>query len=255
MPVNESFTGDSLPSGFTLADSSSSDRTIHYTASGAEFDRDENADSGRNYIRTADTDYHTASFTAEITVQAAVGDGEHGNSSQFYFGLGTGGIGKYGVPDRPDAREDTADSVMLIVNASDDDTADRLALGIADDGSWNDDDELLDPYPTSVSTSTHRLRMEYDADNKQIRFSVDFDYSAGPFASDFASGWKDVSSLADSSGWGGGEAASIFFGGDSDDGNLDEPTYAWDFTVVPEPATLTLLTLGGLGALVRRRRW
>jgi len=253
MPVNESFTGGSLPSGFTEADTSNSDRVIHYTANGAEFDRDENADGGRNYIRTADTDYDTVSFTAEITVTAAVGGGEYGNSSQFYFGLGTGALGKYDVPDRPNNSSDTNDSVFLMLNASNGDEGDRLKLGTADDGSWSET-IALDPYPTSVTTSTHRLRMEYDADNTRIQFSVDFDYSAGPFAADFLGDWEDVSDLADSTGWAGGEAASIFFGGDSDDGSLDEPTFAWDFTVVPEPATLTLLTLGGLGALIRRRR-
>jgi hypothetical protein len=248
IPVNESFTGGSLPAGFTEADTSSSGREIYYTANGVEFDRDENDDNGRNYVRTADTDYNTVSFAAEITVQAALGDQEYGNSSQFYLGMGTGDIGQYGVPDRNGNNA----SATFILNQSDNTTADRVFFGTEDGSNWNQV-PLLDPYPAAVTTSTHRLRMEYDASAVQMRLIVDFDYAGGPFTADFTSDWQDVGSLNGADGWGGGEAASIFFGGDSDDGDLDEPTLAWDFNVVPEPATLGLVSLGGLLFLLRRK--
>ncbi|MFP4053028.1 MAG: PEP-CTERM sorting domain-containing protein [Phycisphaerae bacterium] len=234
IPLSESLQETMIPAGFNLA-SSSSDRAPSYTTSGVVFDPSDNQDDGRNYLRTDDTDYDTVDFQAYVTVNAQIGT-EWSNTANFFFGLGTGAIGQYGVPDR----DEPNDTITFQINFQDDGNMRNWGIEMNSDSGFGDGvDEGA--YPASVSTETHRLMMDYDATAGSITFGIDYDYTGGPFTADLTTAPVDVSGL-----WQTGDAASVYFGGDGE-------ATAWDLLIVPEPATLGLMMLGGLGAVIRRR--
>ena len=96
-----------------------------------------------------------------------------------------------------------------------------------------------------------------DADSGTMRLAWD---GANFMASyDEGSGWQEFAPIdVDDWGMGAGDAFTFFVGGydNNCDFALDEGArmYADNFTLVPEPATLSLLALGGVAMLRRRRR-
>src|SRR5262249_42689510 len=70
-----------------------SDRTVSLDATGATFGTMYVGDNGRNYIRTNDSDYANETFTAEVTVVGS------SFTQDFFFGMGAGELGSFGVPD------------------------------------------------------------------------------------------------------------------------------------------------------------
>ncbi len=231
IPVSESLQDGSLPSGLNVS-SSSSGRAVVFDSSGAVFGSVTSHDNGRNYVRTNDPDYNTVSFQAMITYTATIGT-DWNNTANVFFGLGTAEVGEYGVADR----DTDNDSVFFQINAK---NGDMRNWNVTRNGTSFDELEEA-TYPASVNTETHRLMMDYDAGAGTMTFSVDFDYAGGPFVADATATPVDVSAL-----WQDGDAASIFFGG-------DDAATAYDLQVVPEPATLGLLTIGA-ASLIRRRR-
>lgn len=101
------FTGDSsLPdtqaalnaAGFNFASiagaTTGSDPRLGFNPAGATTGGFRAGDAGRNYIRTNDTNYSTVDFVAEVTVKV-----DTLGTDQFFFGMGTGAIGTWNVPD------------------------------------------------------------------------------------------------------------------------------------------------------------
>lgn len=101
------FTGDSSlvdtqaalnAAGFNFASTAGSttgsDPRIVFNTSGATAGSFRAGDAGRNYLRTNEIDYATVDFVAEVTVTV-----DTLGTDQFFFGMGTGAIGTWNVPD------------------------------------------------------------------------------------------------------------------------------------------------------------
>lgn len=252
LPLDESFQDGALPAGYNIADTEAASRGIVFSATGAELGTVADGDDGRNYIRTDDTAYHTTDFTAYLTIKADPADGAWGTSEQFFFGLGTGGVGQYGVPDR----QSTNDSVWLEFNPATGNGAMRWRVATNDEGTLNETAVEAMDYPEGVETFVHRLMLSYDSTAEMMNFGVDYDYAGGDFVADQTAGPLDVSNLADATnGWASGDASSIFFGGDNYTTDPEVPCYAHSLNVVPEPSSMLLAMIGLLGlAGIRRRR-
>lgn len=101
------FTGDSSQAGtqaalaavglnFSSTDgpTTGADPRLGFSTSGVTAGGFLAGDNGRNYIRTNDTDYATVDFVAEVTVAV-----DTLGTDNFFFGMGTGAIGVWNVPD------------------------------------------------------------------------------------------------------------------------------------------------------------
>ncbi len=198
---------------------------VLFDTSGATFGVGQAANYGRNLIRTIEADYNTASFAAYITVVNL-----DPSAQNVFFGLGAGSRGRWGAPEIDLSGGGTDGTFFEIKGAT-------FTSWIADDGyfEWGDLVEGAGP-----GIGTHRFKMAYDATAQTVVFSYDANYD-GTFVEDLALPAVDVSGLFTD-----GEPTKIYFG--ADDGGLLK-----DFAVVPEPATMTLLGLGLLGLIKRRR--
>lgn len=239
--IDEPFTGTALPAGFSLA-SGSSGQTPTYTASGIEFAG--NGDGARNYVRTDDTDYHLVGMTAFLTVQTQLGK-SFDDDSQLFFGLGTGVIGQYGVPDRQET-----DGMYLNLNNS----GGLAAIQMTPAG--RSELEVLDYISAADQTqvTVTAVRMIYDLAGGTIQYDVDFDYAGDgtyvAFSADQSIGPVDIPA-ATITAWNGGSPSSIVFGGDSDDNSR---LVVRNLLVIPEPATLGVIGLGSMAMVLKRRR-
>ncbi len=240
--IQESFTGDELPAGFSLA-SDSSDRAPDYTGDGIVFAGD--GDDARNYVRTDGTEYHQMYLEVYLTVETQLGT-SWGDDSQLFLGLGSGEIGEYGVPDRGEAH-----GVYLVLN--------QEPSGL----------EVIQPYPEGreeleewsyigdadqTQVTVTAVRMLYDPVDRTVQYGVDFNYAGdGTYAAFTADQTTDPVTIPTETmaAWDNGWPSSIVFGGDSDS-NSD--LIVRDMLVIPEPATMGLLGIGGLALMLRRKR-
>jgi hypothetical protein len=183
---------------------------------------------GRNFIRTVETDYQTTSFTATVTVDRTARYG-------VWFGMGTAERGYFYFPDKPDAGKGLGFNGTVQLNLQSD----------WDNAAWlvNDGTSLSEKgwTPMNSVTGLMQLKMVYDAAAKTAAYSIDYG-ADGIYEQTLAT--FDVSSAI--SAMSGGDRASIYFGGG------DGLTFSNFSVVVPEPATMALLALGGLA--LRKRR-
>ncbi|MEM9347250.1 MAG: PEP-CTERM sorting domain-containing protein [Planctomycetota bacterium] len=204
---------------------------VEFGTAGATFGLSSSGDSGRNYIRTVDEDYHLADFTAEITFTAS-----NTATQAIFFGLGTGEPLVFGLPDiDPDNDNDNTTAVLAIGSGGN-----SLQVFLATVDGPNPFPPA-DPGNIPYGTDSHTVIMDYDADAATLTYTLDVNSDGTldgfPIVADVSS------QLAQ---WTSGERASIYFGG-------DDGVVISNFSVVPEPGSLALLGLGGL-ALIRRRR-
>ena len=238
--VQEPFTGDALPSGFSLA-SGASARAPTYTPSGIEFAGD--GDNARNYVRTDAADFHDTHLVAYLTVETQLGV-SFNLDSQLFFGLGSGVVGGYGVPDRGEAH-----GLYLNLNHQ----PGGLAIFYTTPSAHPDlaTPAYIDDADQDQVTTT-AVRMIYNPDTGTVAYAVDFEYAGDATYADFVAdqtiGPVDVPAVL-STAWAEGAPARIVFGGDSD---TNSRLIVRDLYVIPEPATMGLLALGGM-ALIRRR--
>lgn len=211
--------------GPNLSESDTSDpnRVITYGAGGARFGTALGGNDGRNYLRSADTDYNAADFVAEVTMDFSTGE-------PGYIGLGGGNVGTYGTPDW-----DVADTVWIEQGPG------AGTLFTYDAGGFGPN--LMGGAGFGSIGTTARVRMAYDADAMTVTFSVDMDYAGGAFNADATLSPIDVSFLFTN-----GEDARIYVGGSSGVTLRD-----LSVTVVPAPGAMALMGLGGLVGLRRKR--
>jgi hypothetical protein len=203
------------------------DPTIQFSSNGATFGSLLGGDVGRNFMRTAATDYANHSFVAEVTwvisdvfAQAA------------YFGLGSGEYGSFRIADW--GTPNSALQLFLEVNV-----LDPFVFTLRNDnGSALFDDGTAAP---GLDDGTHRLQMTYDWFQKSMSFALDLNYASGPFAADVTVPPVSVLSLYGVDGWP-SEAARVYFGGD------DGTTFK-DFQVTLSTPSMILGDLNNSGTI------
>jgi hypothetical protein len=202
------------------------DPTIEFDSAGAHFGNFSEGDGGRNYIRTNDTDYANVRFVAEATIVAPSLD-----SQAFYFGLGSGNAASFRTPDWTTA----ASSVM---HWGEVDITDPTLTTLKNRNTFG---EFADTPAPTLQPGTHRLRLSYDWFRKTAEFSIDTNYTTGPFIADVTAAPVDVRDAYGASGWP-AEPARIFFGG-------DDAVVFKDFQVTVSSPTLVLGDLDMSGTI------
>lgn len=209
------FTGDSTQAGTQaalatagfnpfstagLAADFTSDPTVTFDATGAHFGTLFGGDGGRNYVRTNQSDFATASFVAEITLEVT---GPVLGNQQAFFGMGSGDTALFGVPDW--SSQNASTFVQPEISGGN-----PLFTTFRTN---NDVNEFVNfPAPGYVS-GVHRMRMTFDPVAKTMVYAIDFNYAGGPFTADITAPTVDLNHVDCASGCGGGTAAD-FFGAD-----------------------------------------
>lgn len=174
------------------------DPTVQFDVNGANFGSFLIGDGGRNFVRTAETDYADVSFVAEVTW--VTGDI---SSQAGYFGLGSAEYGSFRIADwgTPNSaiqlflEVPTEPEVFVLKN---DNTTATFDEGTAAPG---------------LATGTNRLRMTYDWFQKTATFAVDVAYAGGAFTADVTTPPVKIIDLYGTDGWP-TEPARVYFGGD-----------------------------------------
>ena len=212
-----------------LAEDFSSDPTVTFGPSGANFGSLYAGDNGRNYMRTIDN-YAFDNFVAEVTVTV-----DTLATDVVFFGLGSGDISNWGTPD-------FAGVPTLFITPEDGFLNSNGVQGI--DGNWENPDppcapnnwcKAAAPGLVAANVGTHRLRMTLDADAKEWIGAIDIDYAGGPFVADATTATYTLANWYDDGGfvtlgWP-TNPSKIYFGGD------DGATFK-DFSVVIGSAAL-----------------
>lgn len=200
-----------------LAPDFSSDPSIVFNTSGANFGTLFAGDGGRNYMRTIDN-YAFESFTAEVTVSV-----DTLATDVVFFGMGSGNIALWGTPDFAGVPTVfmTPENGALNANAVDGINGDWYGPSPpCPAGDWC---KVTTTALVGTNAGTHRLRMTFDATTKTWVGSVDADYAGGPFVADVSTPAYDLSlSFNDggfvTNGWDPDPLISlpskIYFGGD-----------------------------------------
>lgn len=213
-----------------LAADFSSDPAVTFDSAGAHFGMQfavdgSGGDGGRNYMRTIESDYATASFVAEVTVDIDMGTGDS-PLQQAFFGMGAGDTALYGVPDwslQGSSTFVTPERGFLKTWSSSNDV-----------NVWNDND----PVAALTGAGTHRMRMSFNSTTHAMTYAIDLNYSGGAFTADYTAPALVLDTINCPEGCGGGtdanffdpvdgwpaEPSKIFFGGD------DQVTFK-DFSV------------------------
>jgi len=183
---------------------------------------------GTHYLRTLDADYNDVDFIAEVLFSRNSSDG----SGVMFFGMGPGtNLGGYGE----------ADDKMVSLKMS---TANGSEIAVVSNyRNWSyalGDSYIKNPAPANALATVMFARMTWTALTEEVRFEVD-EGNDGSFEYDKT---LDASVYV-----GTNTASSIFFGGR--DTSWDNFTVS---AVIPEPATLGLLLVGGVATVLRRRR-
>jgi hypothetical protein len=160
-----------------LAEDFSSDPTITFDASGANFGTLFAGDGGRNYLRTIES-YAFDSYVAEVTVVV-----DTLGTDQVFFGMGSGNITMWGVPDFAGFPSVflTPENELLKANAVDGITGDWMDPSGVRADNWS---EVPAPGLLPANAGTHRLRITLDAATKMWTGALDMDYAGGAFAAD-----------------------------------------------------------------------
>jgi hypothetical protein len=293
------FTGDSTvpatqaalnTAGFNFASTAgldpefTMDPTIVFDSNGANFGSLWGGDGGRNYVRTNDSDYATASFVAEISVTYGVGAVY--TNQQAFFGMGSGDIALFGTPDWS--------TQLASTWVQPEDIAGGGAPLFTTFRTNNDANEFVNHPAPGHGDGTHRMQMSFDATARTMVYAIDFNYAGGAFTADVTAPTVDLNHVDCPSGCGDGspleadffgpdgwptEASSIYFGGDDNisfrdfsvvvsdepgqDGDFDEDGdvdgrdfLSWQRGASPNPFSAGDLTLwqdnyglGGLAAI------
>lgn len=198
-------------------------------------------DLGRAYFGTVQSDFGLLDFVAEIDVTVG-GNGESGPFTSF-FGIGAGvggGPNNGGGFDEPTAGPDQ-NSIFLGVRG----TANYLLFDENSDGTLDvgrSNVRSADSAFGGAGAGTHRVRFEHDATAGTIAYSIDLNQT-GTFAPLFTFDSSNNGFDATNS--------QIFFGG-SNSRIFDN--FSVVVTAVPEPTSLSVIGLLGLGLFSRRRR-
>jgi hypothetical protein len=195
------------------------DDTIVFDGNGAHFGTLWAGDSGRNFMRTNDSDYSSVKFVAEVTFEA-------GDDQAVFIGLGAGDRALFGTPDWS-----TLFSSASFWPETANDKFTRFRT-------FNDMNVFGDTNVTGgLDAGTHRFRMSYDPATHQLLGEIDINYAGGPFVADAVSSNFPIvtTDLYGPDGWP-SEPSRIFIGGD--DGAVFRDL---TITVVPEPAAAVLM--------------
>ena len=215
----EDFSGGALPAN--MEESTDAIGAVDYSGGNATWA----LGSARGYVRTIDTDYNTVDFIFEGTLDILDGVGPSGVG---IFGLGTGepDATVFGIPQIPNVHAEFGPDGFAngFVGLNDDHTRESGLLGQGT--GWD---------------GVHRVRLTWTAATSTALFEVDQDYAGGPITADYT---YTIGNAADN-GFDASNSRLFFGGGDG---------VVWDdISVIPEPATATMLLLG-LGALLLRRK-
>ena len=177
------------------------DPTIGFAANGATFGVNFVGDGGRNYLRTNQTDFAFASFTAGITFTTLDIDAQ-----DVYFGLGAG------VPVPTFYRLADFDTHRATVQFFGESETANPTLEVSrtrGDGGFV---STFTAIPGLGPTGTHRAQITLDRFARTFTLAFDLDYT-GTFAADVTTPAMDISGLYGPTGFQ-GEPSRIFFGGD-----------------------------------------
>lgn len=180
------------------------DPTIQFGPSGATFGNLILRDGGRNYIRTNDSDYAFASFTAAVTIVA-----NDINEQDIYFGLGAGDPQPtyFRIADFSTQKS----SVQFFgesENIGNTDPPPNLEVSRTADNVI----KVSDTNFPDLDQGTHRIQISLDRFARKFTVAFDLNYN-GTFAADVTTQAMDVSDLYGPTGWQ-YEPSRIFFGGD-----------------------------------------
>jgi hypothetical protein len=153
-----------------VTDTVSADQAIVFDSTGAAFGTVTNGASGRNVLRTTETNYNASSFEAYVTI-----DFETDQNAVIAMGpavLAPLDIG-YGIPD---LNAQGVDGIMGELTSSQAKLI-RSIDGVAIDTVTN----------VATAAGTHRLKLSYDATAETVTVSVDQDYT-GVFDEDINMG-------------------------------------------------------------------